>query len=273
MAEWALVLFTVLSQTAAGAYVTLWALDAFFDRLNREMGELAAKGIIALTGVSLIASLGHLGHPLEAYRALSHMGTSWLSREVALFGLFFVMTVVSFLRWRSGTSTRMVGLAGSLIAVLAVLTSGMVYVLPARPAWNNFGPLLFFILTAATSGPLFLAALVQTRLFVLGKNVYIAIGGALAVGLTSFILYLTMINGAGGVAAATGANMLASIAFWPRLLLGWVIPLGVLVYHGRQREWDIRRYVPILFVLVLIGELLGRELFYSSAVALKMFGL
>ncbi len=272
MAEWALVLFTVLSQMAAGAFVTLWFLDRFTGRIENGLGMFAAQGITAAMGLALLASLGHLGQPLESYRALSQLGTSWLSREVAAFGLFFALTVVYCWQWRTGAARGPVGLAGSVVAVLAVVSSGMVYTLPAQPAWNNAGPLLFFLLTAFSLGPLFIAVLAHFRQYAPAKAVFWFVAAMLGCSLTGLAMYTTIMLGAEGVARLTGWNLVSGPVFWLRLILGILAPLGLLAYAGRQPAWNERNYVPVLFVLVLIGELLGRGLFYGSAVALKMFG-
>lgn len=273
MGEWALVLFTVLSQMAAGAFITLWVLDTVKGNIKEATGTFVSQGIVLAMGLGLLTSLGHLGHPLEAYRASAHFGTSWLSREVVLFGLFFCLTVVYYWQWRTGGARRLVGIIGSFVALLAVPTSGMVYVLAAIPAWNNFGPIFFFLLTAFTLGPLYTAVLLTLKQYRLEKSLFQVVIAALACSCMSFALYLSVLISAGDVAALTGWNTMSSITFWLRLFIGWIAPLGVLAYVLIQQQWHSSRYVILAFALVLIGELLGRELFYGSAVALTMFGL
>ncbi len=273
MGEWALVLFTVLSQMAAGAFITLWVLDTVKGNIKEATGTFVSQGIVLAMGLGLLTSLGHLGHPLEAYRASAHFGTSWLSREVIVFGLFFFLTVVYYWQWRTGGARRLVGIIGSLVALLAVPTSGMVYVLAAIPAWNNFGPIFFFLLTAFTLGPLYTAVLLTLEQYSLEKSLFQVVIAALACSCMSYVLYLSVLISAGDVAALTGWNTMLSITFWLRLFIGWIAPLGILGYILAQQQWHSSRYVILTFALVLIGELLGRELFYASAVALTMFGL
>jgi anaerobic dimethyl sulfoxide reductase subunit C (anchor subunit) len=273
MGEWALVLFTVLSQMAAGAFITLWVLDTVKGNMKEATGTFVSQGVVLAMGLGLLVSLGHLGHPLEAYRASAHFGTSWLSREVVLFGLFFFLTVVYYWQWRTGGARRLVGIIGSVVALLAVPTSGMVYVLAAIPAWNSFGPIFFFLLTASTLGPLYTAVLLTLKQYSLGKGLFQFVMAALVCSCMSFALYLSLLISVGDVAALTGWNTMLSITFWLRLFIGWIAPLGILGYVLAQQQWHISRYVILAFALVLIGELLGRELFYGSAVALTMFGL
>ena len=273
MAEWSLVIFTVLSQMAAGAFVTLVLMDRLSGDIKEAAGTFAAQGIVAVMGLGLLASLGHLGHPLEAFRASAHFTASWLSREVVLFGLFFLLTVIYTWQWRSGRARRFAGIAGSVTALLAVPTSGMVYVVAAIPAWNNAGPLFFFLLTAGTLGPLYTALLLSRKQYSVNKGLFQWVFAVLACSCLSFALYLSLLLGAGDVAALTGRNTLAGLSFWLRLLLGWLAPLGVLGYSFIRQQWHAPGYVALLFVLVLIGEIVGRGLFYGSAVPLTMFGL
>lgn len=272
MGEWTVVLFTVLSQMAAGAFVTLWILDQMTNKIEDETGAFAAKGIVLITAIGLAVSTGHLGHPLEAYRALSHLGTSWLSAEALLFGIFLVLALVYCYQWHRGLDRKLIGAAGAMVAAAAVVSSGMIYVLPARPAWNNFGPVLFFLLTAAALGPLLIAVLFKTKNYLIAKTLYIFAGSVLVVSFVTFMLYLSMILSMGDAAALTGRNMIMSGAFWPRVLAGWLVPIGIIAYAALQKEWNLSRWITVLFLLTFIGELLGRGMFYGSATALTMFG-
>jgi anaerobic dimethyl sulfoxide reductase subunit C (anchor subunit) len=273
MSEWPLVLFTVLSQMAVGAVVTLWLLQAVSGPLEQQAGLLVSRGIVTLTGISMLISLVHLGHPIEAYRMISHLGSSWLSREAVLFGAFFLLTVAYWRQWKKGESSNRLGAVTGIMGILAVAASGMIYVLPAQPAWNNASPVLFFLLTAAVLGPLFVAIVLRTRQYMLRKSAYGCIAAALVCGLISFTLYLSLLFGQGEAAALTGANLLQSAALWPRVILGWAAPLGMLAYAAAKPEWDARSYVTSFFLVVLLGELAGRSMFYDALVALRIGGM
>lgn len=273
MGEMPLILFTVLSQMAVGAAVTLWLLDVNGAKLEQRAGAFVAKGIVAAVGISLLASLAHLGHPFEAYRALSHITSSWLSREVALFGIFLVLSAVYWRQWQSGADRKMTGLMTAITGILAVIASGMIYVLPAQPAWNSISPVLFFLLTAVVLGPLFVAALLQSKQYVLGKVAFSIVTAGLICGVANFALYVSMLFSQGSAAALTGGNIILSMAFWPRLAVGWAAPVGILAYAAVKPEWDIRTKITLLFALVFIGELLGRGLFYGTSVALTVAGM
>lgn len=271
MSDFSLVIFTVLTQAGAGAAVTLWLMETLGEKIDIEVGRLATGSIFVVTIAGLLASLLHLGHPLAAPRALTHLGSSWLSREVALFSLFLVLLALYFTQWqegKTGTRKRIAGLT-ALVAVTAVIASGMIYVLPARPAWNNLATVLFFLLTSALLGPLFTGLIFTIKSHHL-SNLGIPLAVVMGVGVISFLLYISSLLTGNGAAYLTGLNMINSIAFWARLALGWLVPLGLIGTRLWRKEQISGKTIAALFLLVLAGEILGRELFYSSVVALQI---
>ena len=136
--EYSLVAFTLLAQLAVGATWFGSVMEPFHGR------ALAVITAIMLTG--LLASFVHLGQPRHAWRALSNLRTSWLSREVLSAALF----------------------AGALIAVLATGGSGMwlanatglaliismaqVYRLRTVPEWDHRATTASFFVTTLLLG-------------------------------------------------------------------------------------------------------------------------
>jgi anaerobic dimethyl sulfoxide reductase subunit C (anchor subunit) len=271
MAEMSLVLFTVLSQLTAGAVVTLWILDFANKGISVQTGKFITGSLFGITALSIVFSLFHLGHPLAAFRAFANIGSSWLSREVILFSLFSVVLAVYYLQWEQGKSAqrKQIGLLASAIAIVAVISSGMVYVLPAVPAWNNFSPVVFFLLTAALLGPLFVGSIImlkESRSFNLPLILFYVIG----IYAISFVVYLSVLISSGATLTLTGLNILNSYAFWFRVVLSWIIPSGMFLLIVYRKQNYSLNYIAIAFVAAIIGEILGRELFYSAVVALQV---
>ena len=270
MGEFPLVIFTVLSQMAVGAAITLFLLDYSTDRIDNPLGKKITLMILGMTGVGLAFSLLHLGHPLEAYRALTNLGSSWLSREVVLFSLFAALLIAYYLQWKEDNSRRKtIGIAASVTGLLAVFSSGMVYVLPAVPAWNNFSPVVFYLLTAAVLGPLFIITVLKLQGVTLPSSLIGYSGVILASYLLCFILYTSVLLSSGGASGVTAGNMLANNSFVLRIILTWIIPLGFLVWVIKKSMTDYK-YLLTIFMLVFLGEIIGRYLFYSTAVILKI---
>ncbi|MBE3587607.1 MAG: dimethyl sulfoxide reductase anchor subunit [Thermoanaerobacteraceae bacterium] len=302
--ELPLVFFTVFTQMAVGGFIFLWWLGNRVPVLSLTgtggsgAGHRPERPLLVLAGVqglALVLSLFHLGQPLAAYRALAHLDTSWLSREVVLTSMFFASLAACALLEGYRRLTAAPWLT-ALLGVLAVVASGLVYMLPARPAWNNLWPVFSFGMTAWVGGMALGAFLLQGMPVTAG---YQPAGGTvpvaaaseggpgtlltapaggeagplpnairqlllagLAVSLGATILYLSTLTGGGPEARATLGNIISAPLFWLRVVLGWLLP-GLLLLRPRT---DNRSKAVLLLVLVVLGELLGRAVFYGTVV-------
>lgn len=146
--------FTTLS--GAGYGLLAWTMLLLgFDRGGALLGVAPALflGLIgtaaALFTVGLLSSLGHLGQPQRAWRALSQWRSSWLSREGVLAVLVYVPVAV-LAWWLSaplrgettgaglGDGARWVILAAALLALATVACTAMIYAsLKPVPAWRH----------------------------------------------------------------------------------------------------------------------------------------
>lgn len=286
--ELPLVIFTILSQMSVGGLLYLWLLDrALPDAGPVIPGRRVAWWLVGCLGAGLVASLFHLGHPLNAYRALTHLSTSWLSREILLFSLFFLLLVVYASQWRDGgnrASRLGVGGIAAVVGVLGVAASAMIYAMPSRPAWNNLGPVLFFLLTTGLLGGLMMALFLHTA----AKRGSLAdpaqdrwyrwlrqgIWGTLVASLLLTILYLSMLSSGSPEARATAQNLLGSPVFWLRAAVGWLAPVALLGHWASRKNGRLPGTALItgLFLLVLAGEILGRVLFYAATVGMQVAG-
>ena len=160
------IFFTTLSGAGYGLLAMVAALALQGDASARVLVVLLLLAL-ALVTVGLLSSLGHLGKPLRAWRAVSQWRTSWLSRE----GLAALLTYLPALGLGAallpaaldgtGAGRAALGLAGVLAALLAivgavvtVVCTAMIYAsLPPIPAWRQRlvvpGYLLFALLTGA----------------------------------------------------------------------------------------------------------------------------
>ena len=150
--HWPLILLTLLTQTAVGATLA------------------GARSLAACVGATaLAASIGHLGRPAHAWKALRNLRRSWLSREVALLGAYAVAAAVAVVAPRATPVAAFLGVAG-------LYASARLYIVPGRPSWNSPLTVLHFLLTAATAAsfvaqqPAMAAACATTQLVVLLAN-------------------------------------------------------------------------------------------------------
>ena len=250
--EWALIAFTILAQMSVGSFLVLSVVHFFSARKwgEKQADQLTDRALIAIGPVLMLgmaASLLHLGNPINAYKAVTNLGSSWLSREILL-GVLFAASgaVFALMQWRkiSTPSVRqLVGLVVALIGIVLAFAMSQIYLLPTRPSWDLITtPLSFF----TTTGLL----------------------GVLAIGLT--------LMSAGG--AADSVALMAGpfgVVFALRLALVFLGAgvFGIFVYREAQlvgQERMLSVYMYAAFALVLVGEILGRFLFYATAVK---FGL
>ena len=90
-----LVVMLVLTQLSVGAFCTTTILRLFFPlELFRELMPFHSLVALLLGFLALGASTIHLGRPLEAWRSFVGLRTSWLSREIIVFGLFAMLALV-----------------------------------------------------------------------------------------------------------------------------------------------------------------------------------
>src|SRR5512142_1443295 len=143
--EWPLIIFTILAQMSVGAFVVLGIVHFFTLRTSGEeqADQLSDRALVAIwpvLGLGLLASLLHLGNPLNAYRAVANLGNSWLSREIFCGVLFAAAGVVfAFMQWRkiSSFSVRLVvGWVAALIGLALIYAMSNAYMMPTRPAWD-----------------------------------------------------------------------------------------------------------------------------------------
>ncbi|WML55669.1 DmsC/YnfH family molybdoenzyme membrane anchor subunit [Neobacillus sp. PS3-12] len=271
-----LVVFTVLSQLAVGGTITLWILSWKNERIKEKTGRNIAAALTSITALSLGVSVFHLGHPFEAYRALTHLSTSWLSREVLLFSLFFLSQLIYFLVWEKIPNKQrvMIGGISSILGILGIGSSSLIYKIPAIPAWDSLSPILFFYLTSALLGPLFVGFLLMLFEKEAIKTEKFTVAVVLIDALVS-AMYLSVLFTGKNELAMTAQNIMSSNIFWIRGLLSWFIPLAVFVPGLVMKSKKKQRVLTIfgVFLCVLIGEILGRELFYGTAVGLQIHSL
>jgi anaerobic dimethyl sulfoxide reductase subunit C (anchor subunit) len=295
--EWALITFTILAQMSVGSFIVLGVVHFFAQKKSGEQqaNELSDRALLAIfpvLGLGLLASLLHLGNPLNAYKAVTNLGSSWLSREI-LCGVLFAVVGFAFalMQWRKIGSFALrnaVAWIASAIGVVLVFSMAMVYMIPTRPSWNAVTTPISFYVTTLLLGVLAMgAAFVANYWYVQRKNPgcasdqcvllrdslrWFAISSIVLLGCQFVVVPLALafmsLNGALGSAAMMAGEF--GVVFVLRLVLVFVGAgvLGIFVYRTAQnpgQENLMGALAYAAFVLVLVGEVLGRFLFYATA--------
>jgi len=284
-----LVVMLVLTQLSAGTFAVVAALAALAPSLPD--GVLRA-GALAAAGAGLLAigaSVGHLGRPLQAWRAVLGVRHSWLSREIAAFGLFAPAAVAAAgarLAEPRGVLAHVLGAGVSVAGLGAVTCSAMIYAVTGRRAWRLDRTAPAFAATTALCG-LSTAALVllatadpvaaagPLRVVALG----IAVTAALVLGADAWLLRA---GGTGDPVLDRTVRLLrgplAPVARGRAALLaagGLGVPLLLLALLAEPHPpaAAMRALAVVGLVLVVRAEVAGRSLFFRSMTSPRMPGI
>lgn len=281
--ELPLVLFTVVSQAAVGAIIFSAVLESQVAPENhgtRRGLRMAGAMAFPLLLVALVFSIFHLGQPFAAFRALGNFGTSWLSREIWFFLILTVLTAVySYYCYvnQNEPFRKAMGYLAGVVGLMGVVSSAMVYALPARAAWTPAGNILAFLGTTALLGSLVVAVGVRRFTADGGENdmAMRASGWAAVVGALLTVVSLVVVGAMGGTDPAVMKSvglMLSSGLFWVQLLLGLMLPFAVAAAMiVKAREVTVRA-AALGLGAALLGGLAGRVLFYVSALGPSLWG-
>ncbi len=258
--HWPLVIMTVLTQLAVGAFTTIWLLQLL--GLSTRLGSAAVTSLL-VAALALNASTLHLGRPIHAYRALKMWRRSWVSREVLLFTAFAaVAAVYAVILWFGLPGGAVVGALTALFGVAGVTASACIYRVPSRPAWNTRYTLLQFNLTAGALGPLLAAAVGA------GDARWVPLAAAVMASAQLVLLALRFFRliAAGGIELQGTARLLATTLksrFIARALLLALGGIALPLVAPPSVAW-------LALALALTGEIIGRYLFFVSVVPKHM---
>ena len=155
--ELPLVFFTVLAQSAVGA----WLVFTFV--LLGEKNEKSCAYIhkvmfvvLACLGLGFIASIMHLGMPARAFNSLNRVGESMMSNEIAAGAIFFALAGFYWLIAITGKMPSALGnlwrILTALVGVVFMYVMNQVYHIASVPTWNTPLTSWAFYLTVALGG-------------------------------------------------------------------------------------------------------------------------
>ena len=219
--EWPLALFTFI-----GALLVGWLGASTFNSYITLSPWLFA----VLGAIGMIVSTTHLGKPLRAYLSIVSIKTSWLSREIMMFGLFMISGFFALY-----TNLWWLTVVAAIVGVLFLISVEMLYFV-TRKKGNSF----------IYSGNTIAIALVFASLFAMQWDMLIAL---LALKVTLFVINKG--------AKALGAQPKIALVVLVRLVVGFVIPFGAIVFSEVGFSW-------FLFLFIVLGEIIDRFMFYND---------
>ncbi len=226
--------------------------------------------------VALILSVFHLGDPFGAYRSILNLGSSWLSREIIFAGAFFALWIVSWILDRKGSWNNAIGWITSIVGLGAVFSMASIYATSIKPAWTDVNTYLAFYGTTILFG-----AVVSMLVILFSKENTDKLNGVLKgiglIGLAAIVIqlvylpiYVAGLPIEGGMAGLESANLLtgtyaaSSIIRWVSSIAGLAI-IGFAFYRKTNLKSKYTLFYTA-FALVLVGEFMGRFIFYATGV-------
>lgn len=267
-----LVIFTICMQAAIGT--VLFSMIAKLVQKDKEF-KVAALVAAVLSILGVLASLLHLGVPLQALRSLSSIGSSWLSREILFSGGFMGLTVIyallSYIKPTAKGAIKAVGWTAGIVGILDVFMMSMVYTSSSIAAWQGTSTYIEFYATMIILGVAILFITNVKELDTKNRS-YFSITVLLAVAVQAVFTVLHYIDlglmGGAGTASATilAENNILVITQWLLLIVG----AGVLLFSksGEGKSGFTKFYA--IATALSIGLIVGRYLFYAISVASRV---
>lgn len=287
-AHWPLIAMLVLTQSAAGIYVCAAALaGADADTFNRAQAPLAVAAF-AFLNLGLALSVLHLGRPLGAWRAFLGLRTSWMSREILVFGIFAGVAALETLcalggglagwaaSWRAGLP-----FATGALGLLGVFCSAMIYVDTRRAFWSRELTFIKFFGTALLLGSAGTAAILGWTTVLTGVP---AAGPAPVFAIVATLICTALAgwefqNLRRALRDESDANHRPALVIW-KLLRPLVVArgglfagstlFGILAITGTG--WFGAIGATLAFLLTLGSQVIERYCFFTAVVAPRMPG-
>jgi anaerobic dimethyl sulfoxide reductase subunit C (anchor subunit) len=294
--EWALPVYTILTQLAVGTLFVLWVIRTMGAiHFEREELDRIHKIPILIILVTVLAGITgahfHLSKPYLSFLAVLNFHSSWLSREIA-FNLLFIITVVCLcsLLWFGDGHHRLIntmGWVGILFGFATDYCMSRIYLLPSQPSWNS--PLTSISFFGTT---LLLGVMAVPVLLIMDSNFsksqqketqgirhqviqrsfkWLAVLSVLLVIAISAVNYFQTVALRSGNPSAQTSGLLLNL-YQPLLIIryamlyigvGWLVGALLLSQRNKNEPEELMTPVFMACLLVLIAEILGRFLFFA----------
>lgn len=275
--EWPLVLFTVLGQCVVGAVIVMsyaWNQASNNSELQHKMLR-PMFFIWLLMGIAFIASVMHLGSPLRAFNSLNRIGESALSNEIASGSVFFAAGgfwwLISILKKMPAAIGKIWLVITVLLGVFFVTAMTRVYQIDTVPTWHNGYTTLSFFLTVLLTGPL-LAVLLLRSIGYEYRSRRLATVSVLALFIAIAVIVLQSNELAEIQSSVQHASALvpdyASLQVWRIALIA--LGLGCWICSLIRRTPAKTSGLLLGFILVVVGECIGRGIFYGLHMTVGM---
>ncbi len=273
--EWPLIFFTVLAQTAVGAY-WLCSLAVLRNADGPDTGLKIERRMLAIW-VFLIVGFGlsafHLGSPFRATNALFRLGHAPLSNE----SFFGPLTVAcGLIAWFLAITNKgspalrkfllVVGFVSSIVFLASMISF---YLMETVPTWNNWTTPVSFIATAFLCGTALATIVLRSadaltsRHETARRTLFIIAAIACIVAMIATISVLAMLPGINS--SINHATQLSPDIGQLQATRFFLLAIGAGLLALALRQWQTQT-IPLALaslVAVFIGEIIGRGVFFA----------
>jgi anaerobic dimethyl sulfoxide reductase subunit C (anchor subunit) len=261
-----------------------------------EIDRIIRNPIIVIAFTAVVAMGGshfHLSKPFHSFLAVLNFKSSWLSREIVFTVLFFLTTMsllyLTYFRFHHRGLITALGWLAILFGTILIYCMARIYLLPTQAAWNSGTVIVSFYTTSLVLGVMAIACLMVLDLKFaeiqktddVGLRVevirYSFSGLTLMTSLLVIVriltLYLQMHQlSQGDLIARTSLRLLLEL-YQPLLILRVIVLLFAAIYFASSVYRIFRSQLPpqklmlpvyLSCLLILVGEILGRFLFYAT---------
>lgn len=294
-----LVLFTLITQAAVGAFLLLFlsplaGLEIFSSAAHPWLRGGLLLGMLVLQSFALFISTMHLGKPHRFYRAFNNLRYSPVSREVASLALFYnfmgAYTVLELfpglLTWLLPgefvlTLAQLCGWAAVISGLLTLYAMHGIYRIKARPFWNHWQVLTAFYGSMLSLGALTVGMVYAFTLAVQGEawqvilylTAWPLLGGLLleSIGLLFHARAMKAQSGEGAAAHYKQTVEFGKSYYARNAGLAFGITFNVLLLFAPASLWTLAAW-GVIAVLLILTAVLGRALFYVLVIPTTMPG-
>ncbi|MEF1311402.1 dimethyl sulfoxide reductase anchor subunit [Vibrio mytili] len=270
--EYSLIFFTVLAQTAVGAYLLVSArsLALGFDDKKINSYKVPMFALWAIMGIGFLFSITHLGSPLRAFNSFNQLGSAWLSNEVFFGAAFFAVGglqwLLSVLKVGGTAIQKALMVVAMVLGCIFMYAMVNVYMINTVPTWFNIYTPLSFVMTMAVCG-LLLSQLVivaaNDSRFTVDRNIIMFAVVAVAISLAVTVGKMNLVGDiqssivkASDLVDGLGSYLSVQVLLLLAGMLIWVLPM-----INKTAVNPIN--LTVALVLIIASELIGRGLFYS----------
>jgi anaerobic dimethyl sulfoxide reductase subunit C (anchor subunit) len=268
MKELPLIIFTLAMQAAIGAY--LWANIIRLRDKEAPAFKTNTLAALILSVIGMSASLVHLGKPYLALTSMFNLSSSWLSREIFFSGAFFILLVLVWWLERAAKAENILNILGwlaCLTGLAAVFAMAQLYMKTIIPAWQSVNTLVDFYATTVILGALvfFVTRGQQGREKL--PRLDLIILGVVLVQVAFLPNYVAGLGALAGVGQESTALLAGS--YGVTMFLRWLLILGgifLFVLSRTDKFVSRSNFLYLAVAGIIVGEIIGRYLFYVSGI-------